>query len=271
MVRMEITADNPLLQEFAALARKMNAAEALPITEAAFQSGAKKIADAWKAYAAKKEGISGVPDMKKPSASYMKGVRIKKEHAFSYIVSNESAAAPLLEYGSSGYDMKLTHPFGKKSRVGQRWNPKTKMTERVPYLIVPFGWGTANTVTFHNTMSESIYETAKRLKKSLVMEETHFEDNWAKEAVERNEYQWAGRLQGEDLGNAEGMVRMEDKAGKGSTYWTFRVISARSPKNSWINKGMPARHVTEGLRKQYSPEIEADIREAIQMDLGISS
>ena len=59
---------------------------------------------------------------------------------------------------------------------------------------------------------------------------------------------------------------MANRAG-GSTYFTFRVISARSPKNSWINKGIPARHVTEGLKNKYMKDVEEEIKKAMEIDI----
>ena len=265
MVKMEITVDNPILNDLVYLSKKIGGNAGLPATEVAFSEGAKKIANAWRSYASKEESIKGVPDMKHASSNYMKGVKVKKEGAFSYTVSNESPVAPLLEYGTNGYDMKKTHPYGKKSRVGK---------DGVPYLIVPFSWGTVGTVTsFSNTMTESIEAIAKRLKKSNVREETKIEENFFGDAVERHTYNWKESISYGDAFegkveniNAIGMVRMAYKA-RGSTYFTFRVISVRSSKNSWINKGIPARHVTGGLKNQYMQEIEAEIKKAMEIDI----
>ena len=265
MVKMEITVDNPILNDLVYLSKKIGGNVGLPATKTAFSMEAKKIADTWKAYASKNESIAGVPDMKHASQDYMKGVKVKKERGFSYVISNESSIAPLLEYGTNGYDMKKTHPYGKKSRVSKKG---------IPYLIVPFSWGTVGTVTsFSNTMTESIEAIAKRLKKSNVREETKIEENFFGDAVERHTYNWKESISYGDAFegkveniNAIGMVRIANKA-RGSTYFTFRVISARSPKGSWINKGIPARHVTEGLKKQYMQEIEAEIKKAMEIDI----
>ncbi|CEM61685.1 hypothetical protein DWQ65_02375 [Treponema phagedenis] len=268
MVKIKITADNPALQELAAAVKKIGRSDILPATDATFQGCAKMVADSWRAYGQGQKDIPGVPPMKKPSSNYSGGVKVKKSAPLEYTISNESKAAPLLEYGTDGYDMKTTHPYGKKSRVSKQKNPKTKMIELIPYLIVPFSWGTPGTVTFQNTMTEDIYAIAERMKKSVVMEETHFEENWAGEAIERHEYTWADRLNENDLGNADGMVRMSDTPTGKSTYWTFRIISAKSPKNSWINKGIPARNVTEGLKALHEKEIADAIQNALATDLG---
>ena len=267
MVKVCITADSPALQELAAAVTQLGRKGILPTTEAAFLHGAKMIRNGWQEYASSQKALPGVPAMKKPSRNYAAAVKIKQDGPLSFTVSNESKAAALLEYGTSGYDMKLTHPYGKKSRVGLHWNEKSKVLERVPYLIVPFSWGTPNVVTFHNTMSEDIYEKARQLKKSKVTGETHFEENWA--AIERHEYEFNGRLKTDDVSAHEnGMVRMSDMATGKSSYFTFRVISARSPQNSWLQKGIPARHVTVGLQKEYSETIMSDIQQALKTDLG---
>lgn len=175
------------------------------------------------------------------------------------------------KYGTSSYliVMKLTHPYGKKSRIGLHWNEKTKTLERVPYLIVPFSWGTPKTVTFHRIMSIDLYDEVRHLKKSTVTGETHFEDNWNGEAIERHEYEFRERYKADDKSAAEnGMVRMSDMITGKSTYFTFRVISARSPQKSWLQKGIPARHVTEGLTKEYSKTLISAVQEALKTDLG---
>ena len=265
MVKIEITVDNPILNDLVYLAKKIGGNAGLPATDTAFKIGSNKIADAWRAYAVKKENIAGVPDMKHASSNYMKSVKVKKESTFSYIISNNSPVAPLLEYGTTGYDMKKTHPYGKRSRVSK---------DGIPYLIVPFSWGTVGTVTsFSNTMTESIEDIAKRLKKSKVLEETKIENNFAGESIERHAYEWGDSISIDDVLqgdieniNAIGMSRMANRAG-GSTYFTFRVISARSPKNSWVNKGTPARHVTEGLKNKYMKDIEEEIKKAMEIDI----
>lgn len=269
MLKIDITADNPALQELAAAVTQLGQKGLLPATEEAFYNGARMIRDVWQDYAAGRKELSGVPAMKKPSHDYAAGVKIKQDGAMAYTVSNTSKAAPLLEYGTEGYDMKLTHPYGKKSRVGLHWNKKTKMLERVPYLIVPFSWGTPKTVSFHRTMSEDLYDIVRRLKKSTVTGETHFEDNWAGEAIARHEYEFKGRYKTDDkTGDENGMVRMSDLATGKSSYFTFRVISARSPQNSWLQKGIPARHVTEGLKRECDKAIVSTIQEALKTDLG---
>ncbi len=267
MVKLKITATNPAIQELISSLNEISNGNLTPVTQAAFKNGAKKIAGSWRAYGVKKESLPSVPDMVKPSRNYSSGVNIKKEDDLNYVVTNKSKSAPLLEYGTSPFDMKKTHPYGKRSRVSERVDPKTGIKERVPYLIIPFRWGSPNTVTFRNTMTEDIHSIVRRLKKSFEQEETTFSENWAGEMQERKTYNWGDSISDNDLGNANGMKRMSSGS-KSSTYFTFRIISAKSPQSSWINKGIKARHVVDGLIAKHEEEIIKDIKEGLIADLG---
>ena len=264
MIKITITVDNPLFQKLMSLSKKMGSNIGLLYTEKAVKDGAKLLADGWRAYAAKKESLPSVPDLKRASLDYMKGVRVKRVNPFSYEISNTSHVASFFEYGTKGFDMKKTHPYGKKSRVSKKG---------VPYLIVPFSWGTEGAVTsFSNIMTKKVNTIAERLTKSIRKKETRIDENFSGEAIERDTYEWGGHLSETDADNvgnayASGMVRMKDSASRGSTYFTFRIISANSPKNSWVNKGTPARHVTEGLKNKYMKDIEDMIMKGVEDDL----
>jgi hypothetical protein len=67
------------------------------------------------------------------------------------------------------------------------------------------------------------------------------------------------RLRGKDFAGTieektrmNGMVRSTDETGidRSAGYFTFRVISAKSPKGSWIKPAMPPRHVTKALAEE---------------------
>lgn len=257
MVKLKITADSPALQDLAKAIASLKVTGLLPATETAFSFSAKKLAEHWRAYAAGKEEISGVPPMKKPSRNYMMGVNVKKNSPTEYTISNTSANAARLEYGTKAFDMKRTHPYGRRSRISD---------DGTPYLIVPFSWGNPKSVTFQNRMSEDIYQIVAKMKKSTVKKETTFEQNYRGEPIERHTYNWGGSLDS-DAENASGMVRMHDAPTGGSSYFTFRIISAKSPKNSWRNPGIKARNVTQGLMKQYRQKIVENIQEGLKADL----
>ena len=74
------------------------------------------------------------------------------------------------------YDMKQTHPYGKKSRVS---------IKGIPYLIIPFRWGTPNgkdtkRAHFNNVIPQKNYETSvKGLEMSNInVAKNYFESNF---------------------------------------------------------------------------------------------
>lgn len=81
----------------------------------------------------------------------------------------------------------------------------------------------------------------------------------------RHEYDWGGRIseeEAESAGNARasGMVRMWDSAyqkrGSG-TYFTFRVISAKSAAGKWImHRHIRPHDVTGALKREFEQMIQ---------------
>lgn len=176
------------------------------------------------------------------------------------------------------YDMKKTHPYGRKSRVSAKG---------IPYLIIPFRWGTPNDkgtkrAHFNNFISTKQYITnVLPMDKSLVLKRDEnnlrYEKNFKGELIERARYSWKDRLSDDDSENFEsvngktynnsGMVRMKDV--KGSTYFTFRIISANSPEGSWIykRKGKPGVDMIGALERAVQPEFERRIQNALNIDV----
>jgi hypothetical protein len=166
--------------------------------------------------------------------------------------------------------MKTTHPYGKKSRVSK---------EGIPYLIVPFRWGTPNEkggarAHFANFIPVPAFNTIKALKPSkrlaeydkegnITGGETHFEANYSGEEIERSEYNWGDRS--DEEGNMNGMVRMSGKGG----YFTFRIISANSPQGSWIRKAVPPVDVVSALERAVRPVVEDVIQAGLEADIGV--
>ena len=64
-----------------------------------------------------------------------------------------------------------------------------------------------------------------------------------------------------------GMVRM--KANSKSTYFTFRVISANSPANSWKRKAIPPNDVVSAVEKATRKDVEALLQEGLEQELGL--
>ena len=267
MTKMQITLDNDVLQRLVGTLTDM--ADGLPSMQTEMGNAANLVKKTWQGYAMG-GSLPGVTPMKSPSAKYAGSIKVKRNGPFDYEIASDSEVADWMENGTPQVDMKQTHPYGDKGRVAKK-KLKGGGYKYVPYLIIPFRWGTPNSGSFRNIMPESVYQIVKgkEFASSVVKKETHLEDNFWGDGIQRREYKWGDRLEGsdagDDFGDAEGMVKMSQKGG----YFTFRVISADSPANSWIKPAMPARHVTAGVVSHTNESVSAMIERGAREDLGI--
>ena len=141
-------------------------------------------------------------------------------------------------------------------------------------MIIPFRWGTPNKdgsarAHFGNTIPLEVYKIlqSRKFRKSETTENTHPEANFKGENIERAEYDWGDRIKDEDAGNANGMVKM--RSNTGSTYFTFRVISAKSPESAWVRKEVPANDVVSAVEKTTRQNVEDILEAGLEQDLGI--
>lgn len=282
MINVSIVPKNNFLAMFQARLKAIGAGS-LPATVSAFEAGVKVTQSTWKSYAMG-EPIPGSPyRIKHPTGGYAAAVQVRSDGPFDYTVFNESQAARELDEGTAQLDMKLTHPYGPKSRVA---NHGTKMNPRwVPYLIVPFRWGTPGSSGghFRNIIPDQIYAMLRTQIKSGVFVRTkvlptsHVEPNFWGDSVQRAEYEgeggqenWGSMLRGVG-GNMEGMSVMDadTKKKRSSTYFTFRVISAESPAGSWIKPATPAMHITQHVADNVKDIISEMVESGIKVDLGL--
>jgi hypothetical protein len=277
MTTYKIEYDNAELQKLANQFAKGMTTAAFPNTDAAFQRAAIKIRQMWMGYLDGSVQLPGVNNPDKVTSAMIRSIKIKDnttDSVFSQTVYTDNRQLEQLNKGSKEveYDMKKTHPYGKKSRVTQSGKNKG-----VPYLIIPFRWGTPNKNGtkrghFNNVIPQANYETAvKGLAISRVNElKKYFEANAKGEKIERQGYNWAknGRLTDDQAWDdrSVGMVRMKDVTG--STYFTFRIISAKSPANSWIyhKDAKQALNYLAALEQAARPEVEKMIREGLKAD-----
>ena len=245
-----------------------NAPEAaLPNTAAAFQRASNVVRQMWI------DRVSSLPEV---TSAMVRSIKEKRNGDFDYSVYSENRQLEQLNNGSKAveYDMKKTHPYGKKSRVA-----KTGKNKGVPYLIIPFRWGTPNgkdskRAHFNNSIPQANYNTAvKGLKISKVNNlKKYFEANYHGESIERQGYDWAknGRLTEDKAWNdrSVGMVRMKDISTGKSTYFTFRIISAKSPANSWIYKkdAKPGINYMQPLEQEARIKVDEIINNGIKAD-----
>lgn len=257
---------------------------AFPHTDAAFAEAAEYVRSQWLGFLTGSVSLPGVdnPDRSEITSAMVKSIKTKdktNEAEFYHTVYTDNRQVEELNKGSKAveYDMKKTHPYGKKSRVTESGKNKG-----VPYLIIPFRWGTPNgkgtkRAHFNNFIPQKNYNTAvKGLKMSKVNTlKNYFEKNVRGEKIERQGYDWAkfGRLTEEQAWNdrSVGMVRMIDTASKvrKSTYFTFRIISANSKAGTWIYKkdAKKGLNYMAALDMAVKPEINKIIKAGIEADV----
>lgn len=275
MIKMNIALNDQALYEI--LARLSPFGKGLPMTERAAKTSASIIRDAWRGYAMG-GSLGGIETLKNPNGGYARSIKINQKGKLSYEIVSEAQIAEWLEKGTPKFDMKKTHTKGPRSRVSERG---------YGYLIVPFRWGTPQTVGFRNVMSINAYNIVKKFEKMRTLVSA---DNSTKQTpnnqtpsqmVGRAQYnQGYDQLSGiefegtiEEKTRMDGMVRAEDSTGKNraSGYFTFRVISADPKANpeSWIHPGIRARPVTETVAKTTQETVTNIIDGALRGDLGL--
>jgi len=278
MITMSVTLDSGLLQQLASTLPSMFGQKVAPATSAAFDTSARLVKATWRGWAMGGP-VRGIPNIKTPSSRLATSIKIRRISAFNANIESESPHAQRIQDGTPELDMKTTHPFGNKSRVSK---------EGFPYLIVPFRWGTPNKsggarAHFGNVIPQSVYPMAKQLEKSFRLAtvdksgnitggQVHAEKNYSGQDVQRSEYQWAkeGRLEAD--GKMDGMVKMGNDNGRGSTYYTFRVVSVKqllTAPYSWIRQAVQAIDVVGAVERETRPLVEELIQAGLEADFGI--
>jgi hypothetical protein len=285
MVKLNITTDNDLLQQLQMALAQFGGGH-LPSVSMAMRKSADFIRGTWQGFA-RGGSLPGIESLKNPSGKYARSIRIDRRGPFDYEVYSEAEVADWIENGTEDLDMKTTHPYGPRSRISKKG---------VPYLIVPFRWGTPGRngqkrVGFRNIIPEQIYKQLLISKKfkfqtSKVTASADTSDNLELNynnhmvgVASRAKYEWGDRVFAADVDSltdgsredhfADGMVKMEGQGGKSAGYLTFRIISADSPAESWKRKGMEARHVTNAVASLAQETINEVIDNAAREDLGL--
>ena len=271
MIRMKVSTDNPLLKELEYRLAKMGTqAGAMKSTAKVMEAGARLIQMRWIDFAGG-GALKGVERLKSPSGGYARSIRTKQIGPFEHEIYSDSKVARWIEYGTDAYDMTTKHPRGPRSRISK---------DGVPYLIVPFQWGTKEgTVRSpRNTIPNSLLSLmqSRKFKKSSVGKETYRTTNAQGGMADRATYSWGSRVKGSDFAGtvleklrASGMVRFEQGTSRKryGAYFTFRVITPHS--RGWIRPARPARHVTKAVAAETRETINAMVDTAIMEDLGL--
>jgi len=266
----DINFDSKELNEFLKILPQGFVSAMLPNTAAAFETGLHLIRNEWVNYLSGADNL-GIPPIEKPNASMIKSVQERQNSDLNYTVYSDSQQMQKLVNGQNPvyYDMKLTHPYGNKSRVTQSGPNKG-----VPYLIIPFRWGTPNGKNTKRRWSNFIpmaeYETrVLPLTLSERTDVTHFEKNAKGINIRRSEYNWDGRLKNGWDDRSAGLVRMKDEANGKSTYFTFRIISAKSKPGSWLywKDGEDGVDIIGALKKKLEGRITKIIQQGLENDV----
>jgi hypothetical protein len=274
MIKINVTVDSELLRQLANRMPTYFGEKVAPATSKAFKYAVDTIKGDWEKWAMGGE-LDGIPRIKVPNGKLAKSITSRKLGPFDAEIFTESRYARRIQEGTPELDMKTTHPYGPKSRVSE---------EGIPYLIVPFRWGTPNKngnarAHFGNVIPQSLFSrvqafrTYKRLatvdkQGNITGGKTHFEDNYAGEAVERSDYNQNYDRLDDVEGNEKGMVKM---AGRGG-YFTFRIISAAhlvTKPYSWIRKAVEPVDVVGALERTARPVVENLIQAGLEADIGV--
>ena len=224
-------------------------------------------------------------------------IQRKKVTPFTHSVYSTDKVVHWLEYGLKSFDMKMTHPFGHKSRVVKPrvvngkikyfWTQKRKDGTKYTvgagdmYLIIPFRHKTQNAKgqkgqktledAYSDVKEQMQDESFKRSKVRVsAVKSGKVEPNYWKYLVERTQYSWGTKLEfpdTEEFKNLQGMVVMGSP--KHSQFMTFRIVSVNSPPGSWMHPGIKARHYLGNIIERGQEQIQTVIEEALQKDLGI--
>ncbi len=185
-------------------------------------------------------------------------------------VENHHKAAYYLEVGIDAFDLKKMLQTGHKIKV-------SKTGKR--YIQIPFQHSKESIKQYGlSTEAEQLFATRRRNPTPQNPRTT----------------EWGGRLKANNVGwrsktfavtgnlaksmgqqtrkiqytwktsPFEGMVREEDKFKQTSGYFTFRTISDRSDKNSWIHPGIEGKHIAENTVQVVKPIILASFADTIQ-------
>lgn len=208
--------------------------------------------------------------LKNPQFTYSKNIRMKKVGQYHFRVESRHPHSGWMETQEQDFDMKKTHPYGKKSRVSAKG---------VPYLIVPLMHLRPN--KGGTGMPSEVFKSLKDLvkdkgKSSVSKSNAYTSVNANKEDVFRPSYNWGGRTSGftGELAKYNGMVDMETstitsggKTKNSSKAFTFRVISANSPSGSWIRKARPV--ILPTVLKNIEREVSDYVENVIMSDLNL--
>lgn len=258
MMYLSIVPSDPGLIQFISAINGIGNIEGFKTTQDNFENIVNGIASAWRKVTKNKYTINTV-----------------KKSPFAHSIFSTEKMMRFLEEGMPAFDMKDTHPKGKKSRVSKKG---------VPYLIVPFRHGVKEGGRFQDSGFSQIYNKLLyqirlgEFKRSIVLksaqESGKVEKNYWGESVERAEYDWGSRYEPQITNQMTEEQKTTAERLRGlvafpGSYMTFRIISENSPEGSWIHPGIKARHYLRDILNGNQEKIKSIIEESIKTDIGL--
>ena len=180
-----------------------------------------------------------------PSGATAKGVTREQNAAFGWTIANKAPSALTLEEGADARDMKSTLFNGTSKRA-------RRAKDGSLYLVIPFRQGVPGTRGLP-AMPKEVYALAKKMGFARVNGAPTTRVSATNWVVPKWTYRWhdgdpsrfrltqaqIATVAGPDVAKRlGGMVRMA-KSGH-TSYMTFRVMSTKSPADSWQRKAQPA-------------------------------
>jgi hypothetical protein len=270
-----------------------------PAFEASLNQIAEMAKSEWQSYANGELIPGSGRRLKMPDGKYAASIQMKQTGPFAWVVWTDYLPARWLEYGTSSYDMKETHPYGTKGRVAIG-----KDGRAYPYLIVPFRHFTPDSKQYTGLVKSNA-DLAGELKGGRVLPSDLYRalltgmeagdiakskvrnrqntpagtaisstsPNFWGEQIKRRKYWWGSRITDTGHRNLEGMVIMDTASGlsqKYSSYLTFRVISTRSAPDKWIHPGMKAMNMTQHVVANIRDMANEAATAGIKVDMGLT-
>lgn len=255
--------------------------KAMPSTYRAFKMASSLVMYTWKSYAMGAPIPGGGKRLKKPTGAYAKSIKVRTLTPFNREVYSDSPVAKYLEDGTKEYDMKKTHPFGKRGRVVKKTrkdkNGKVISKEGDAYIIIPFRHGTPGSLSYVNIPERIFQQIRQAIKNDEIMLSSIKKGarikkpNYKGELIPRARYSWGTRIYGTGMPNLEGMTIMDNSTKKysRSSYLTFRIISVNSPASKWIQKARAAHHITKYVVQNTNEIVKEMIEAGLKKDLGV--
>ncbi len=279
MLEISITPDDYILADLVA-SLEMMSTKYMPRTFKAFKMATAVMQYTWKSYAMGASIPGGSERIKRPTGEFAKSIKVRMLAPFHHEVYSDDPKAKFLEEGSKQYDMKKTHPYGKRSRVVKKTRKRKGSIvarEGDPYLIIPFRHGVPGSISYApipKLLYTAIRQMIKNddLKLSNIAKGKKQSPNYEGELIPRKKYNWGSRLVGTGLDKIEGMVAMNVSTRKSirTEYMTFRVISVNSPAHKWVQKARPGLHLTQHVVNNTKEIVEDLIGSGLRQDLGLA-